>query len=55
MAEENQDKSNEGWHRIYPEGPINSRREVKETLRRLGTLPPFVYGRQRKTLTIRLG
>ncbi len=34
MAEENQDYSNECWHRLYPEVPIYSSREVEETLRR---------------------
>ncbi len=34
MAEEYQDTSNEGWHRLYPEEPIPSRQEVGETLRR---------------------
>jgi hypothetical protein len=34
MAEENQDTSNEGWHRLYPEVPLFSRREVEDALRR---------------------
>lgn len=33
MAEEDQDTSNEGWHRLYPEESIFSRQEVKDALR----------------------
>ncbi|HII06578.1 MAG TPA: hypothetical protein HA349_04490 [Methanotrichaceae archaeon] len=33
MAEEYQDTSNEGWHRLYPEESIFSRQEVKDALR----------------------